>query len=310
MSIDARILEIARPQDGVFTAAQAIAVDATYAHLARRTSEGVYQRVVRGGYLAGGVALTWRRRVRVLCLVTGAVACGRTAAVLWGLEPFKPGPTDLGVSRGRRTRGVRTRQVVLRPCDVRDVDGIPVTSVERTLCDLAAVVPSAKLQVAVDSALRLRLTTTDALREAVIASRGRPGAAKIRGIIEVLGPRPVGAPPRELCALLKAAGLPLPELEYPVMRPDGRMAYLDGAYPPEGVAIEIDDYGTHGNPRAMDDDRERETELGGVLDAWRWVRITPRHIRRRAQWVANTLADALGLDPANHQLPAGYLTAS
>lgn len=301
MSIDARIMAIARPQDGVFTAAQAVAVGARYEHLSRRNSEGVYQRVVRGGYLAGGVALTWRRRVRVLCLVTGGVAAARAAAVLWGLQPFKEGPIDLIVPR--RTTLIRARHALLSEGDVRQVDGIPVTRVELTLCDLAAIVPMAKVEVAVDSALRLGLTTVDALKG--YPFDGRDGAAKMRAIVEDLGPRPAGAPARELCRLLEAAGLPLPELEYPVRRPDGRMAYLDGAYPDAGVAIEIDDFGTHGRSiRALDDDDERQTELSEVLDGWRWVRITPRHIRRRPQWVVNKIATALGLDPANHRLPS------
>jgi very-short-patch-repair endonuclease len=81
------------------------------------------------------------------------------------------------------------------------------------------------------------------------------------------------------------------------------MAYLDGAYPQDGLAVEIDDFATHHGPRAMDDDHERQNELSEVLEGWRWVRVTPRQIRRRGQWVVDTVATALGLDPADHRLP-------
>lgn len=265
MSLDGRIQEIARHQDGVFTSAQAIAVGATHAHLARRCKQGLYQRMLRGAYRVGGVPATWRRKVRALCLVIDGAAAGRAAAALWALQSFKEGPIDLVVPRGRRTILVPARRTVLRPGDIREVDGIPVTSPELTLCDLAALVPRAKLEVAVDSALRLRLTTVQRLRREAdtILRPGRKGAAVMRDVLDVLGHRPAGAPARDLCALLRAARLPLPQLEYPVRRPDGRMAYLDGAYPEEGLIIEIDDHTTHSGPRALDDDRERERDQRG-----------------------------------------------
>jgi hypothetical protein len=64
---------------------------------------------------------------------------------------------EVSVRRGRypTVDGVLVHRAKrLDPCDVTEVDGIPVTSVARTLCDLGAVVPQDAVEAALDSALR------------------------------------------------------------------------------------------------------------------------------------------------------------
>ena len=184
-----------------------------------------------------------------------------------------------------------------------------MTSVELTLCDLAPIVPLTKLEVGIDSANRLGLTTLERLWAAAdqVFVRGRKGGDRMRAALDALVPGGPGlGPAAEYFRLLEAAEVPLPVREYPVLLPDGRTAYLDGAYEPERVGIEIDDYRSHTGDRALDNDRERQIEVREALRGWDWLRFTTRHVRRRRQWVIDKTVIALGLDPADHQLPLGF----
>jgi hypothetical protein len=310
LALDACIFRLACRQDGLFTTAQAGALGAKSAYLKRRLDEGTIVRVLRGVYRVSGAPASWRQTARALCMaVRGAVVAGRAAAALLGLEPFREGPIDIAVPRGRRTTLLKATETDLNCTDVIDLDGIPVMSVVRTLFDLASRVPLPKLERAVDSAIRQRLTTAEelGLRAHDLLGRGRAGSAKMQSVLELLGVRSIGGGPvQEFFGLLEAARLPLPVIEYPVRLPDGEMAYLDAAYEDHRVAIEIDDYTTHCGPGALDKDHQRENDVSDVLPGWTWRRFTPRHIRRRPQWVAVKTALALGLDPADHQLPATY----
>jgi hypothetical protein len=124
----------------------------------RRLASGFLHPVHRGVFSVGVTIVSLRGRylAAVLACGTGAALSHRSAADLWGLRPNatrlevtvpakRPGPPWVEVHRTR----------VLAPQDFTTRDGIPVTSVARTLLDLGAVVRPPDLEVAVDRAERL-----------------------------------------------------------------------------------------------------------------------------------------------------------
>ena len=77
---------------------------------------------------------------------------------------------------------------MLAPQDFTTVDGIPVTSVARTLLDLAAVVKAPELLNAIDRAERLNLFDLDAVVDVLDRSNGRKGARALRRAIAAYKP--------------------------------------------------------------------------------------------------------------------------
>ena len=145
-----------------------------------------------------------------------------------------------------------------RELDPRDATlwrGIPVTTVPRTLVDLAATMSVDDLARACHEA-GIRHRTTPRHVEAVLARRpNSPGARKLRGILR--GDVRVTLSPleRRFLVLLRAAGLPLPETNRPA---GGRR--VDCRWPGRRLTVELDSYRYHGSRHAWEQDRRRERE--------------------------------------------------
>jgi hypothetical protein len=111
----------------------------------------------------------------VLSLGDASVLSHGSAAALWGLRPPAAGPihaTVPGESGRRRREGITIHRSVAVESTVHD--GIPVTTIERTLLDLAATLPRRPLERAIDRAVERRLVDLGSVRE--VARPGRRGA--------------------------------------------------------------------------------------------------------------------------------------
>ena len=146
-----------------------------------------------------GTSETWHQRVQCACWAEDGLAFGRTAAALFGLDGFSPRLVEVVTDRGRRRVNASIR--VHESRDLTEVDrserlGIPLTTIERTIVDLGAVVPSVKVEQALDDALRRGLTTPESVQRRLlqIARQGRPGVGVLRPLLDVrlgkTGPRP------------------------------------------------------------------------------------------------------------------------
>src|SRR5205823_3781601 len=136
--------------------------------------------------------------------------------------------------------------LLLEDIDKDVVDGIPTTSIERTIFDLCACTSDVIVDMAIDRALSRdridhgRLVET----ERRLATRGRRGAARFHRVMarraegEVT---PESPPERQLAHALVSHGLPEPELQFVVLDTDGRsVARCDLAYPQWRIVIEYD----------------------------------------------------------------------
>ena len=123
--------------------------------------------------------------------MAAVLACGpdsvlshRSAAVLWGIRRADAVRTDVTVPRklARRT-GIRTHRGEVTPDEVTEVDGIPTTTVARTLLDLAAQLDRTELKRAIEQAEALRLSDTTPLAALVTRYPGRRGTATLKAIL-------------------------------------------------------------------------------------------------------------------------------
>ncbi|HVF76244.1 MAG TPA: type IV toxin-antitoxin system AbiEi family antitoxin domain-containing protein [Acidimicrobiales bacterium] len=272
----------ARRQHGLVTRAQAMAAGLSPSGVARRTRDGTWRRVAAGVYAVASSPATWRQRVLAACLALGAVASHRTAAALWGLSGFRPGPVHVLVAAPRSARSTLAivhRTVELPRADVTTIDGIPVTRLARTLIDLAGTVPARALEEAVDDALCRRLVTLPRLdrRATALLGKGRAGSA---AFADVLGswrgdqPLPQEVAEARLLRRLVHAGLPPPIPQHEVYTPDGRfVGRLDLAWPDVRVGFELDGFRWHGSPRASQRDLARHNRLKAL--SWTVLQAMP-----------------------------------
>lgn len=93
-----------------------------------------------------------------------------------------------------------------------------------------------------------------------------------------------------LCVLIERAGLPAPVLQHRVVV-GGRRFRIDVAYPEQRVAIEGDGFEFHTDHDVFELDRVRQNAL--VLEGWRVLRFTWRHVCCEQQWVAQQICAAL-----------------
>jgi hypothetical protein len=168
-------------------------------------ADGSWQRLWPGVYADGG-ELTAEQRGWAAVLasgITGAVACGRTAARLWGF----PLVDDQDPATGRQehrideviapahrrtlrvaSRELRRHRFVVRPGDVvRTPRGLAVTSPVRTLVDCTALLAPEAAVCALDDALHRRVVAAEELHAAVVNARGRPGVVALATALALSG---------------------------------------------------------------------------------------------------------------------------
>ena len=242
----------------------------------------------------------WRRQLHmVVCSCpprqrASAALFRRSAAALWGIDGTPFGTVELAVTRGQTRAEHLYRVRPLAPGDRMLLDGLPVTSVGRTLLDLGQVAGVDIMERAVEWALRKGHVTIEGLARVL---SGLPYLRGTRALREVLARRPFGAPPTESDAetlflqLARKIGLPEPRRQFPVPTGEG-MFRLDFAWPSRGLAVEIDGAATHASREALRRDLRRQNSLVLALASggWSLLRFTWDDIasdRYRDQVAAN-----------------------
>ena len=168
----------------------------------------------------------------VLAAGEGAVLSHAFAGALWGITnsgirprpgspSSKPGPIDVTVPPARHPRvaGLRIHRRRLEcghpgstRCDVARREGIPVTSVVRTLLDLATVLDAPRLAAAVNEADKLDRMDPEALRAAVGERDGQRGVGALRALLdETVFVLTDSELERRFLPIARRAGLPKPE---------------------------------------------------------------------------------------------------
>ena len=176
---------VASHQHGVVTVRQLLEVGLTRHAVARRVEKGLLHPVHRGVYRVGHQAPSTEARylAAVLACGAGAVLSGRAAAFLYQLIKGTPPPPEVTTRPARRIPSVKTHRVRQRTRqEVASYRAIPVTTVPRTIVDLAAVLSLDPLGRACHEA-EVRHRVTAAAVDTILARRpNAPGAAKLHEI--------------------------------------------------------------------------------------------------------------------------------
>ncbi|WP_086825185.1 hypothetical protein [Allokutzneria sp. NRRL B-24872] len=266
--------------DGLLLRERALAeADPDALHVALRS--GRLRRVQRGVYLPRTVEatpLTVARAAILSSAVPYAVASHDTAARVHGIalpEAARREHVTVPGDARKRDRAdlvFHTRALELGEVELRQ--GIPVTTVPRTLADLAARLARLPAVWALDDAFRRGLCTPQQVQRAVANWRGGSGCVQARTALAGADGRAETILATAARLALADAGLPLPRTQFEVLDGAGRfLARLDGAFPEERVGLAFDRRSVHTAQEVLYRDRARQNdlmELGWVLLRFTW----------------------------------------
>jgi hypothetical protein len=285
---------------------------------------GRLHRVRRGWYVDGA---TWhdlddRQQHVVLAAAATAsssrlVLCGLTAAAVWGIPIVETWPAELRVldayrGGGRSEPGVRRTSTAADGAPTASHHGLTVTTLSRTVVDLAASHGFVSGVVAADWALAAGVGRDELERD--LGRRSSPiGRARARAAIEAADARSESPGESAARAAMIAAGFDAPELQR-VFRDDLGEMRVDFFWPEVNVAGEFDGKGKYtrdefarGDPGEVAwREKRREDRLRRLVDGV--VRIVWSDVRRPGA-MRLLLADAGVPGGGNMRRAGGAATA-
>jgi very-short-patch-repair endonuclease len=286
---DVEIAELAERQRGVVAHRQLVQMGLGRGEIWRRLDAGRLHALHRGVYAVGHRRLPAGGHWMAAVLACGptALLSHRSAAALWGIRPTAA--TRVDVTHAGRTRHNRSGIAVHRPRRLHEEDstvrdGIPVTSISRTLLDLAAVVRPRQLAKAVEAAERLRVFDLTALERQMDRSPRRAGLRSLRAALHeyVEPPFTRSGLERRFFDLCRKVGLPRPQTNVFLAGQE-----VDVLWPEQRVVVELDTRDYHQTSAAFERDRRRDATL--QLAGYRVLRVTDRRLAREPHAVLGML---------------------
>lgn len=291
--VDARIAEIAGRQHGVISREQLMALGLGKDAIQRRLHSGRLIRLHRSVYGVGHLnrsrETVWM--AAVLAGGQGTVLSNRPAGAAWAICA-SAGRVEVTVPRQKRPyRRIVFHHVVL-PADERTVrDGIPITTVPRTILDLAAVLDVRGIERAINEAEIRRHWDELSLHDLLHRYRGRPGTKTARAALHKRseGTTVTKSDLEELfIAFADSAGLPPPETN----------AYVEGievdcVWRAQRLIVEVDSWEIHRTRAAFERDREKSRILQAA--GWRCVPITYLQLKHASSEVARDVRRLLAV---------------
>jgi hypothetical protein len=261
------IRALATRAHGVVTRAELLDAGLTPAEIKLRLRKGLLLPVHRGVYRVGHHASNLEARYLAAVKACGedALLAGRAAAHLWRLIKGSPPAPEVLTSGDRRVPGIRIHRARRTDLPERGMRrGIPVTSVPRTLVDLASSLPESALSRACHEAGVLHRTTPKEVDALLGRMPSAPGRAKLARVLH--GDVPVALSPLEsrFLAIIRDGRLPLP-----VTNRVAGAHRVDCRWPEHGLTVELDSYRFHNSRHSWEQDRLREREARRRGDQFR-----------------------------------------
>jgi very-short-patch-repair endonuclease/predicted transcriptional regulator of viral defense system len=276
---------LAERQHGVVARWQLLARGFEPGAVTRRIERRRLHVVHRGVYAVGHPVLTPEGRwmAAVLAGGPGSTLSHRSAAAHHGVIEAGRTVADVTAPTRRSSRpGIDLHEGVL-PEDERTIhDGIPVTTVARTLLDLATVLDDERLAQAVGKAEALGLGDTTSLPDLMCRYPSRRGAVALRAILaDARIGMDLARSELEIrfLAFLRDRDLPRPEVNVPITA-RGRRIVVDCLWREARLVVELDSRAHHSGWRAADADRARDFAL--VAAGMRTARVTWRRLHQDA----------------------------
>jgi hypothetical protein len=242
---DDKIARLAWRTHGVVTRRRLLAAGVTSRQIEVRVARGslirLYPGVYRVGHAAPSVEATYT--AAVLACGDGAVLMGVAAAYLYGLIKGEPPPPVVRTPTEREIEGIETHRT---RGDERGTEwrGIPITTVARTLMDLAPSMNEKEL--------------ARVCHEAQVRFGTRPEQLRGRARVVMTGDIPVTLSALEdrFLERLREHGLPVPNTN----RRTKKRTYVDCRWPARRLTVELDGYRFHNTRHAWENDRRRERD--------------------------------------------------
>lgn len=290
--VDALILRWAGIQHGMVARWQLVPAGVPATLLDERLKRRRLERVARTVYRVPGLD---GPRADVVAAVLGygphASASHETAGRLHDLLMHKVARMVVSTWRGHpdRRADVVLHRVRLS-CDERTVcDGVPVTSVARTVLDLAATLPDRAFEQALARGLRQNDGMRDQLVELIARYPPRPGTPRLRALLAADEPPAMTRSDAEerFLALVRTAQLHAPEVNTRIHGFE-----TDFHWRAQAVVVEIDGLAYHTTRAAQQRDRQRDSALGAA--GIRVLRFTWQDLIARPEATLVKVALALG----------------
>jgi Protein of unknown function (DUF559)/Transcriptional regulator, AbiEi antitoxin len=283
---DALVAELAARQWGAFSREQALSAGHSPHSIKARIASGLWIVVHQGVYAHRSAVPSPYRDLAAALLWAGggSMVTGVAAAALYELRSFEIGPVEIASSKRLKppTGVVLHRLPQYLDIKANMIKDLPTAPIEKVLLDLIASHGKRRGGLALDEALRLRLTTLERFAEFVesVAIQGRNGIRKSRELIaerdsryeKVRGPSEVDA-----LGLFDGVRLPVAEVDYEIWYQGRLLARADFAYPEVKLIIEIDGYSVHTNKTDRDRDRKRDRKLEAL--GWTVIRFSWEEVR-------------------------------
>jgi hypothetical protein len=272
------VAEVAARQWGVASLKQLLGLGLTRGAIEHRSRMGRLHRVHRGVYAVGHTRLGSQGRALAAVLACGerAVLSHRSAGAWCDLLAHEGARVEVTVPHGRHALpGVLVHQSrSLAPRDTIIHDGMPITSLARTLLDLAATVKRGQLERALAQAERLQLYDHAAITDVLARANGHRGQRRLgeatarepkwtRNEFEV-----------RLLKIIRGAGLPEPDTNPAFVALDHGRCEPDLYWPAHRLIVETDGWESHRTRAAFESDRAKDAAL--TASGYRVVRFTWR----------------------------------
>lgn len=272
---ETKLASQAAKQHGLVTAAQLVEVGFSRTAIWKRVANGRLFRIHRGVFSLTPPPHSRRRLWHAAVLAYGprALLCGISSAELCGYADTSSLIAHVAVPEGsgRSREGVCVHRHPIDPRDIRKKHGIPCTSADRVLIDLAPHRTEPELETLLVAAESLHLIKRGRLAELIDERRGRPGMARLASII-ALEPAIVRSD-LELIFLpiWREAGVSRPRVNFSI-EVEGATLIVDFAWPELRMVVEADSQRFHGDWESAARDRERDQLL--AVEGWICHRFT------------------------------------
>jgi hypothetical protein len=281
------LAQLATRQYGVVSTRQLKGLGYGRNSVAKAAKVGRLHRVHRGVYVVGYGRLSWRGRCMAAVLASSpSVASHLSAGWLWGLLRSKPETMHVTSPSARRAK----RSFAVHQADLPDVDrviyeGIPVTSVARTVLDLAVDRSLRDIRRQIQRGDDFKVFDLREMRELLARSNGHRGKARVEDALEGLRPDGVftrSGLERRFLEVVREAGLPEPAMNFFVAGFE-----IDAWWEDHRFGVELDAYETHGSRLSFEEDRVRDDEL--LLAGIETTRVTGPRLDREPGEVVESL---------------------
>lgn len=247
--------------------------------ISRRRKSGRWQDVQPGVFAVTPRLLSTRGRQigALLASPPGTVLSHDSAGLIWDICRQR-GAIHVTVPRGRpdlRDAAIHRPRRPLQAWEKTRRDGLPVTTVSRTLVDLASFGSLDRVKKAFEEAERTRVLDLNGVRDVLEnRRRGTPGIALVRRLLADLESAVMTRSEleRAFWKFVRSRGLPEPSTNVEVAG-----LLVDFYWPEARLVVELDSRSFHGHWTAAERDRERDAKLLRIDVAC--LRVTDRRLR-------------------------------